>query len=113
MCSLPGLPRLQKKVKKLKISVSKRKSSKVSLPRASQLTWKRVLHQQKVPFLSDTTQKLASNRYVAKKIYFGQIRKLNMRPMDKKETIASENKLQELGFLDFVNNVTVEQQNKM
>ena len=64
----------------------------------------------KLPFLVDPTKKLAPNRHIARKIYFGQIRKLNMSTMDKIEIIASENKLQELGFVDFVDNLTVEQQ---
>ena len=45
--------------------------------------------------------------------YFGQLKKLNNSPTGKIEVINSDNKLQELGFVDFVENLIVEQQNKI
>ena len=67
----------------------------------------------RLPFLSDPTRKLAPNRHIAQKIYFGQLKKLSMSPEDKMEIIMSEQKLHDMGFVDFLDNLTSEQQEKI
>ena len=67
----------------------------------------------KLPFLCDPVQKLAPNKNIAQRIYFGQIKKLNKNQKDKQDVIMVEKKLQDLGFVDFVDNLTIEQQNKI
>ena len=67
----------------------------------------------KLPFLCDPAQKLASNKYQAKKIYDSQVKKLNLNPGDKMDVINAERNLQELGYVDFLENMTIIQQNKI
>ena len=67
----------------------------------------------KLPFICDPIQKLAHNEYIAKRIYIGQVRKLNMNPKDKQDVIMSEKKLHDLGFVDSCDRLTKEQQNKI
>ena len=67
----------------------------------------------KLPFLCDPTKKLTPNRHIAKRVYDGQLKKLSANLEDKNDVIMSENKLQELGFVDFLENLTVEQQGKI
>ena len=49
--------------------------------------------------------KLVPNENDALKIYKGQVRQLVTRPEDKLAVIASENKLQKLGHVDFNENL--------
>ena len=61
----------------------------------------------KLPFINDPSIKLASNEKKAMKIYQQQIRKLN-RPentTDKDDIIKSEKKMQDLGYVDYVENL--------
>ena len=44
------------------------------------------------------------------KVYDQQIRKLNQNTDDKKDVIESEEKLQQLGYVDYVGNLKTEQQ---
>ena len=67
----------------------------------------------KLPFLCDPTKKITPNRHIAKRVYDGQLKKLSANLEDKNDVIMSENKLQELGFVDFLENLTVEQQGKI
>ena len=60
----------------------------------------------KLPFLSDPTKKLKSNKSVAMKIYYAQIKKLSIDPNDKNDVILAEKKLSDLGFVDYVENLT-------
>ena len=66
-----------------------------------------------LPFLSDPIKKLASNKHIALKIYRNQVKKLNQNPADKNDVIESENKLQNLGLVDYLDNLSVEQRNKI
>ena len=59
-----------------------------------------------LPFLTKPDNKLVPNEHLALKIYNGQIRKLEKRPDDKKAVIESENKLQQLGFVEYFDNLT-------
>ena len=67
----------------------------------------------KLPFLCDPTYKLTPNRHVVRRIYDLQVKKLGTNLDDKKDVIMSENKLQDLGFVDFLQNLTVEQRGKI
>eukprot|EP00794_Sanderia_malayensis_P002417 gene2417-biopygen1303 len=64
----------------------------------------------KLPFIDQPT-KLSPNKDIALKVYYQQLKKLS-RPenqQDKADIIASEAKLQKLGFVDFVDNLSPEQ----
>ena len=66
-----------------------------------------------MPFLHNPSHKLAPNKNIACKIFDGQVKKLSLCQEDKLDVIISERKLQELGFVDFLENLTIEQQNKI
>ena len=63
-----------------------------------------------LPFIQDPILKLAPNKHNAVKVYNQQLRKLTKSPNDREEVLKSENKLQSLGFVDYVRNLTPEQQ---
>ena len=60
--------------------------------------------------MSNPAVKLAPNKNRALKTYNQQVKKLNQNPQDKKDVIESEAKLQQLGHVEFVKNLTTEQQ---
>ena len=66
-----------------------------------------------LPFLSDTVTKLASNEKIALKIYRNQVTNLNKRKKDKEDVLKAENKLHDLRFVEYVENLTIEEQNKI
>ena len=59
----------------------------------------------KLPFTHDPTTRLSPNQHVAMKIYKSQINKLQQCPSDKSDVINAEKKLQQMGFVDFVDNL--------
>ena len=61
-----------------------------------------------LPFVTNPDLRLGPNEFWALKIYKGQARKLNGRPADKLAVVQSENKLQQLGFVDYLDNVSEE-----
>ena len=63
-----------------------------------------------LPLLHDPEIKLANNKHKALKVYYQQIKKLDQQPSDKADVIASERKLQTMGFVDYVENLTTHQQ---
>ena len=65
-----------------------------------------------LPFLSNTTDRLVSNDEIALKIYQNQVKNLNKNIKDKEDVIKAEKKLHDLGFVDYVENVTNEEQKK-
>ena len=69
----------------------------------------------KLPFLCDPVSKLpSSNKTEARKIYDGQLKQLGKRdPEDKQDGILSERTLQDLGYVDYLDNLTPEQQKKI
>ena len=56
----------------------------------------------KLPFIVNPESKLNPNRSKALKVYTTQIKKLNKNKHDKGDVIASELKLQNMGFVDFL-----------
>ena len=60
--------------------------------------------------MSNPAVKLAPNKDRALRTYNQQVKKLNQNPQDKKDVIESEAKLQQLGHVEFVKNLTAEQQ---
>ena len=66
-----------------------------------------------LPFMEDPLQNLVSNKSKALVVYKSQIRKLNNDPQSKADVLASEGKLQQLGFVDYVKNLTNEQRTKI
>ena len=63
----------------------------------------------KLPFIHNPMVKLSNNKNIALKIYNQQLRKLNKNLQDKADVITSENKLQRLGHVDYVQNLSHEQ----
>ena len=60
----------------------------------------------KLPFLVDPEKHLVPNEHVALRVYRGQLQKLSKRPEDKKSVLEFEQKLQELGYVDYVSNLS-------
>ena len=58
-----------------------------------------------LPFIQDPQHKLAPNKSIALKIFNQQLKKLSHNEKDKEDIIASEKKLQDLGFVDYVDNL--------
>ena len=67
----------------------------------------------RLPFISNYKLRLSPNRFAAVKIYDAQVRKLNKNPSDMNDVIQFEKKLHDLGFVDFLKNLTEEQQRKV
>ena len=63
-----------------------------------------------LPFLCDPTKKLVDNYDVAEKFYRSQVKKLNAKPKDKEDVINSMKKLQSLGYISKVSELTEQQQ---
>ena len=66
-----------------------------------------------LPFVVDLFQNLVCRRDKSMKVYRSQVQILNKDPRNKDEVISSQNKLQSLGFADFVWNLTPEQQQRI
>ena len=64
----------------------------------------------KLPFVVNPDVRLQSNEGVARKVYESQIKNLSKKPEDKQAAISFESKLQDLGFVDYLHNLTPEQQ---
>jgi len=61
----------------------------------------------KLPFINDPSVKLSSNKEKALKIYYQQLRKLNKEEnqTNKADIIKSERKMQDLRYVDYVENL--------
>ena len=66
-----------------------------------------------LPVIENPASKLAHNKSKALAMYQSQVRRLAKDPKSKEEVIASEKKLQILGHVDYVKNLTKEQQSKL
>ena len=64
----------------------------------------------KLPFMENPIVKLAPNKQKALAIYNSQLKKLAKCEKSKSEVIKSEQKLQEMGFVDYVRNLSKEDQ---
>ena len=60
--------------------------------------------------MNNPSIKLAHNKERALKVYNQQIKNINQSADDKKDVIESEEKLQQLGYVDYVRNLKPEQQ---
>ena len=63
-----------------------------------------------LPLLHNPTIKLTPNQFNALRVYQQQIKKLNKNPKDKEDVITSQDKLQKLGYVDYVKNLPEHQQ---
>ena len=63
-----------------------------------------------LPLLHNPAIRLNPNRSKALKVYQQQVKKLSKFPNDKNDVIASERKLHDLGHVDYVENLSTEQQ---
>eukprot|EP00794_Sanderia_malayensis_P001061 gene1061-biopygen291 len=68
-----------------------------------------------LPFIADPLTRLGNNRYKALQVYSQQLKKLNITSnlSDKQDIIASEAKLQQLGYVDYVKNMSLETQSML
>ena len=66
-----------------------------------------------LPFIHDPLFKLAPNKNKAMKTFNQQLKKLDKNPKDKDDVIKSEQKLQQLGHVDYVKNLSVEMQHQL
>ena len=66
-----------------------------------------------LPFIHDPVMKLAPNRSKALKVYNQQLKKLSSSAEDKEEVLKSEAKLQKLGFVDYIKNLSPEVQDAL
>ena len=64
----------------------------------------------KLPFMHNPMVKLSNNKEIELKIYNKQLRKLNKNQQDKADFMTLENKLERLGHVDYVQNLSQEQQ---
>ena len=60
--------------------------------------------------MNNPSIKLAYNKERTLKVYNQQIKNINQSTDDKKDVIESEEKLQQLGYVDYVRNLKPEQQ---
>ena len=67
----------------------------------------------KLPFVASPEARLRPNDKMALKVYESQVRNLNRKPEDKESALLFEAKLQDLGFVDYVHNLTSEQQDRI
>ena len=58
-----------------------------------------------LPFTHSPEKRLAPNRHKAEKVYKQQLRKLANKPKGKEEVLKSEEKLQQLGYVNYVSNL--------
>ena len=66
-----------------------------------------------LPFIEDPITSLTSNRQEAMRVYDSQVRKLNKDPQAKSDVLKSEGTLQQLGFVDYVKNLTDDQRKRL
>ena len=64
----------------------------------------------KLSFMHNPMVKLSNNKDIALKIYNQQLRKLKKKLQDKADVVTSENKLEHLGYVDYVQSLSQEQQ---
>ena len=64
-----------------------------------------------LPFLADPERKLVPNKHFASKIYESQIKQLAKAPADRQGAIEFEQKLQKLGFVEYLDNLPEDDQN--
>ena len=62
-----------------------------------------------LPFIKDPVNRLSSNEAIALKVYKYQTKELAKTPKEKEDTVKSEDKLQQLGFVDWFDNLTEEE----
>ena len=67
----------------------------------------------KLPLVENPVHKLAPNKKKALAVYNSQLKRLSKHPKDKEDVIRSEAKLQELGHVEYVCNLTEDQQQRL
>ena len=63
-----------------------------------------------LPFLEDPDVRLGDNSRTARKVYNGVVKRLNKSPKDLQDVIKAEGKLQELGFVEWLEDLPMEDQ---
>ena len=65
----------------------------------------------KLPFIANPETRLVPNLATAQKVYSGQVRKLDKSQEDKKAVIEAEEKLQKLGYVEYLDNLNTNDKN--
>ena len=63
-----------------------------------------------LPFTADPDARLVTNRQASLKIYHSQVRRLNKSDKDLKDALLAEKKLHDLGYVDWLHNLSQEDQ---
>ncbi|XP_066931129.1 uncharacterized protein [Clytia hemisphaerica] len=63
-----------------------------------------------LPLMADPTHRLQPNRHIALKVYNQQVHRLAKNTKDREDILHSEQKLQKLGYVDYVKNLSTESQ---
>ena len=66
-----------------------------------------------LPFLGNPDLKLVSNMKSARKVYNGVVKALAKSSKDKEDVLEAERKLQNLGFVDWLENLSKDDQNSI
>ena len=66
-----------------------------------------------LPFLENSDLKLVSNMKSARKVYNGVVKALAKSSKDKEDVLEAERKLQSLGFVDWLENLSKDDQNSI
>ena len=59
----------------------------------------------KLPFIADPDSRLVPNLNIARKVYNSQVRRLEKSPKDLRDIIVAERKLENLGFVEYLDNL--------
>ena len=66
-----------------------------------------------LPFIEKHFERLYPNKHKALAVYKAQVKKLGKSPKDRSDVIKSERKLQDLGFVDFIEDLSADQKQKI
>ena len=66
-----------------------------------------------LPFIENPFERLYPNKHKALAVYEAQVKKLGKSPKDRSDVIKSERKLQDLGFVDFIEDLSADPKQKI
>ena len=66
-----------------------------------------------MPFLANPDTRLVTNDRIARKVFDSQVKNLSKSEKDRLDTLASEQKLQDLGYVDWLHNIAEEDRNSI
>ena len=102
-----------KKGEKIEMISTKEEVEQVAIEKSVKVDFQTKSTTAFLPFMEDPVKTLAPNKSKALMVYKSQVKKLNNDPPSKADVIAAEAQLQQLGFVDYVRNLTDEQRRKL